>query len=93
MIRTLWKMSPYSSGWRSGDRMCSSTPSFDSSLVLKLSGSSRTSPSRLPRMLVEYQPDSPSIRVRSIGARTVLMSVWPVLKSFPEMGRLRSTAN
>ena len=36
--------------------MYSSTPSFDSSLVLKLSGSSSTSPSRLPRMLVEYQP-------------------------------------
>ena len=42
--------------------MCSSTPSFDSSLVLKLSGSSSTSPSRLPRMFVEYQPDRPSMR-------------------------------
>ena len=37
--------------------MSSSTPSFDSSLVLKFSGSSSTSPSRLPRMFVEYQPD------------------------------------
>ena len=36
--------------------MCSSTPSFDSSLVLKEPGSSSTSPSRLPRMLVEYHP-------------------------------------
>ena len=73
--------------------MSSSTPSLDSSLVLKLSGSSSTSPSRLPRMFVEYQPDSPSIRAFSIGARTVLISVWPVLKSLPEMGMLRSVAS
>ena len=66
--------------------MCSSTPSFDSSLVLKLSGSSSTSPSRLPRMFVEYQPDRPSMRALSIGASTVLISVWPVLKSLPEIG-------
>src|SRR5690348_18460857 len=37
---------PYSSGYWSGWRMYSSTPSFDSSLVLKDSGSSSTSPSR-----------------------------------------------
>jgi hypothetical protein len=40
--------------------MYSSTESFDSSFVLKDSGSSKTSPSRLPRMLVEYQLCKPS---------------------------------
>src|ERR1051326_3034710 len=40
--------------------MCSSRPSFDSSLVLNEPGSSSTSPSRLPRMLVEYHPLRPS---------------------------------
>ena len=38
-------------------------------------GSSRTSPSRLPRMLVEYQPATPNMRVLKAGARTVLMKV------------------
>ena len=66
--------------------MYSSEPSFDSSLVLKDSGSSSTSPSRLPRMLVEYQPDTPSRRALKAGARTVFMKVWPVLKSLPQMG-------
>ena len=61
-------------------------PSFDSSLVLKDSGSSSTSPSRLPRMLVEYQPLSPSMRALKPGASTVFISVWPVLKSLPQMG-------
>ena len=42
--------------------MWSSTPSFETSLVLNDSGSSSTSPSRLPRMLVEYQPSMPSRR-------------------------------
>src|SRR5579864_500958 len=42
--------------------MCSRTPSFDSSLVLKDPGSSSTSPSRFPRMLVEYHPANPSMR-------------------------------
>jgi hypothetical protein len=65
---------------------------LDSSFVRKLSGSSSTSPSRLPRMLVEYQPDRPSIRALSIGAITVLISVWPVLKSFPAMGTPCSVA-
>ena len=37
-----------------------------SSLVLNDSGSSRTSPSRLPRMLVEYQPSTPrSLRLEA----------------------------
>src|SRR5262245_4347650 len=63
--------------------MYSSTPSLDSSLVLKLSGSSSTSPSRLPRMLVLYHPETPSIRALNIGESTVLSIVWPVLKSLP----------
>src|ERR1700757_1875019 len=66
--------------------MYSRTPSFDSSLVLKDSGSSRTSPSRFPRMLVEYQPETPSMRDLKAGASTVFMKVWPVLKSLPQMG-------
>ena len=73
--------------------MYSSTPSFDSSLVLKLSGSSSTSPSRLPRMFVEYQPLRPSMRALSIGASTVLSSVWPVLKSLPQIGTPWSVAS
>ena len=44
-------------------------------------------------MLVEYQPDRPSMRALSIGASTVLISVWPVLKSLPEIGTLRSVAS
>ena len=35
---------------------------------------------------MEYQPDRPSMRALSIGASTVLMSVWPVLKSLPADG-------
>ena len=66
--------------------MCSSTESFDSSLVLNDPGSSSTSPSRLPRMLVENHPFSPSMRALKPGARIVLISVWPVLKSLPQMG-------
>src|SRR5256886_11117751 len=69
-MRTLWNTLPYSSGYWSGCRMYSSTPSFDSSLVLNDSGSSSTSPSRLPRMLVEYQPARPSIRALNAGARS-----------------------
>src|SRR3954452_19835950 len=66
--------------------MYSSEPGLDSSLVLNDSGSSRTSPSRLPRMLVEYQPETPRRRALKAGARTVFMKVWPVLKSLPQMG-------
>src|SRR5207244_4380941 len=72
--------------------MYSSTPSLDSSLVLNDSGSSRTSPSRLPRMFVEYQPASPSMRALNAGASTVFIIVWPVLKSLPPIGSLRSSA-
>src|SRR5258707_11708687 len=64
--------------------MYSSTDSFDSSLVLNDSGSSSTSPSRLPRILVEYQPCRPSIRALRPGAMIVFISVWPVLKSLPD---------
>src|SRR6266581_2849917 len=91
-MRTLWNTFPYSSGYWSGWRMYSSTPSFDSSFVLNDSGSSSTSPSRLPRMLVEYHPASPSIRALNAGASTVFIIVWPVLKSLPPMGSLRSSA-
>jgi hypothetical protein len=66
--------------------MCSSEPSFDTSLDLNDSGSSSTSPSRLPRMLVEYQPSTPSRRALKPGARIVFISVWPVLKSLPLTG-------
>ena len=44
-------------------------------------------------MLVENHPDIPSIRAFSPGAISVFMKVWPVLKSLPQMGRLRSRAN
>ena len=73
--------------------MASSTPSFETSLVLKFSGSSRTSPSRFPKMLVEYQPRRPSIRALKPGARRVFMRVWPVLKSLPAMGTPWRAAN
>src|SRR5260370_1162284 len=66
--------------------MCSSTPSLETSLVLKDSGSSSTSPSRFPRMFVEYQPCSPSRRALNPGASRVFMKVCPVLKSFPPIG-------
>ncbi len=73
--------------------MCSSTPSLDSSLVLKDSGSSSTSPSRLPRMFVLNHPERPSMRVLKPGARIVFMSVWPVLKSLPPIGTPLSSAS
>src|SRR5229473_3150703 len=66
--------------------MCSSTDSFDSSLVLKDSGSSSTSPSRLPKMLVENQPANPICRALNPGARIAFINVCPVLKSFPQFG-------
>jgi hypothetical protein len=62
-------------------------------LGLEDSGSSSTSPSRLPRMLVEYQPARPSMRALNIGASTVLSSVWPVLKSLPQIGTPLSFAS
>src|SRR5437763_17080752 len=74
--------------------MVSRTPSFDTSFDLKFSGSSRTSPSRLPRRLVEYQPRMPSIRDLKPGARIVFINVWPVLKSLPPIGTpLRSASS
>src|SRR5256885_12431375 len=72
--------------------MCSSRPSFDSSLVLNDSGSSSTSPSRLPRMFVEYHPERPNIRALNAGASTLFIIVWPVLKSLPPIGTRRSSA-
>src|ERR1043166_6557898 len=56
-------------------------------------GSSSTSPSRLPRMLVENQPARPSMRDFRPGAIRVFMNVWPVLKSLPELGTCRSRAS
>src|SRR6185437_211564 len=73
--------------------MYSSTPSFDSSFVLNDSGSSSTSPSRFPRMFVEYHPERPSMRALKAGARTVFIMVWPVLKSLPPIGIFRSSAS
>ncbi len=44
-------------------------------------------------MFVEYQPATPSMRALSIGASTVFISVWPVLKSLPQIGTPRSLAS
>src|SRR3954466_9578157 len=85
-MRTTCEKPLYSAGYFSGCRMVCSTDSFDSSFVLNDAGSSSTSPSRLPRMFVEYQPSRPSMRALKPGARMVFMSVWPVLKSLPPMG-------
>ena len=38
---------------------------------------------------MENHPDIPSIRAFSPGAMSVFMKVWPVLKSLPQIGRLR----
>ena len=57
-----------------------------SSFVLNDSGSSSTSPSRLPRMLVEYQPfDAEQPRLEA-GRDERLHQVWPVLRSLPAIG-------
>jgi hypothetical protein len=37
-------------------------------------------------MLVENQPETPSMRALKAGARTVFIMVCPVLKSLPQMG-------
>src|ERR1041384_3043157 len=73
--------------------MYSSTDSFDSSLVLKDSGSSSTSPSRLPRIFVENHPCNPRSLDFKPGAMIVFIKVWPVLKSLPHTGNPRSTAS
>src|SRR5215831_11447183 len=73
--------------------MCSSTPSLEISFDLNDSGSSSTSPSRLPRMLVENQPRTPNIRALKAGAMTVFIKVWPVLKSLPAIGTSRCLAS
>src|SRR3712207_8805068 len=73
--------------------MLLSTESLLTSLLLRLPASSRTSPSRFPRMLVEYQPSKPSIRAFNPGAMIDFIHVWPVLKSLPAMGTPLSSAS
>src|SRR5438045_4788185 len=85
-MRTTCEKPLYRSGYCSGCRIVWSTDSFDSSFVLNEAGSSSTSPSRLPRMFVEYHPARPSMRALSPGAMTVFIQVCPVLKSLPEIG-------
>ena len=43
-------------------------------------------------MLVENHPATPNMRDFRPGATSVFMNVWPVLKSLPAMGTLRSRA-
>ena len=62
-------------------------------MVLNEPGSSSTSPSRLPRIFVENQPSRPSMRALNAGAKTVFISVCPVLKSFPQIATLCSCAS
>src|SRR5215470_4784539 len=52
--------------------MCFRTESLDSSLVLNEPGSSSTSPSRFPRMLVENQALRPIMRALKPGAQNCL---------------------
>src|SRR5258707_3564596 len=73
--------------------MYSSAAIFDSCFVLKDPGSSSTSPSRLPKIFVEYHPSSPSIRALNAGASTVFIMVCPVLKSLPQIATLCSSAS
>src|SRR3712207_8297431 len=73
--------------------MLSSTEPLVPSLLASDDGSSRARPSRLPRMLVEYQPSTVSARLRKAGARTVFIIVWPVLPSLPAIGTPRCSAN
>ena len=73
--------------------MCRGRRAWSTSLCWNDSGSSSTSPSRLPRMLVEYQPRRPSMRALRPGAMTVFISVWPVLKSLPAMATWCSRAS
>ena len=73
--------------------MVSSVESFDTSFVRKFCGSSSTSPSRLPRILVENHPSKARQRVEIIGAKPLFTSVCPVLKSLPAMGICVRSAN
>ena len=52
----MWYKSLYKSGFCSGSKICSNTPNFETSFDLKLFGSSNTSPSLFPNILVENQP-------------------------------------
>ena len=60
---------------------------------LEVSGSSYTSPSRLPRITVLYHPRRPNILAFKPGATSVFMRVCPVLKSFPAIGTPRRSAS
>ena len=73
--------------------MVSRVDSLLTSFVWKLAGSSRTKPSRLPKILVENQPASPRLRVLIIGAKPDLTNVCPVLKSLPAIGIRVFSAN
>ena len=73
--------------------MYSSAELLVTSLERNDPGSSSTSPSRLPRILVENQPFSPSMRDFSPGAISVFMNVWPLLKSLPQIGRFMLRAS
>ena len=68
--------------------MLSRTEPLLTSLERKESGSSNTSPSRFPKILLENQPSKPSILAFSPGAIMVFIKVWPVLKSFPAIATL-----
>jgi hypothetical protein len=72
--------------------MLSSTEPLVPILLASEAGSSSASPSRLPRMFVEYQPSTRSARLRNAGASTVFIIVWPVLPSLPATGRPRCSA-
>src|SRR5690349_17913566 len=73
--------------------MSSSTEPLVAILLDRDAGSSRISPSRLPRMFVEYQPSTVSARERNAGASTVFIIVWPVLPSLPATGTPRRAAS
>jgi hypothetical protein len=59
---TMCEMSPYRSGYFSGWSMVSRTESFVSTLLFRLYSSSRTSPSRLPRIFVELMPPAQDVQ-------------------------------
>src|SRR5580700_7452020 len=66
--------------------MESSTAALLMTLVLFDDGESRTMPSLLPRIFVEYQPSMSRRRARNIEASAVLIKVWPVFPSIPAKG-------
>src|SRR2546426_12014151 len=68
------------------------TTSLVLTLDALLAGSSRTMPSRLPKMLWPTQLRILKLRWANMGASTVFMSVSPVLPSLPLTVVLRSAA-